>query len=194
MGRESAWSRVRLAPPRQVSLATSIIECCFVLEIKWRTMRYAPLLCPDRTLSSIKRKLFHAITNWLDVTEYKPFRSPPHFIQLQLSELNIFNAEESGLFYKLLPNRSLVLKGDACHGGKNSKERITILPCANMTGTEKWPLLAIGKAAKPCFFQGDLIMVWPKNLWLKWLQWNMVRVKWFRWSLGVHCNESRLYW
>ena len=53
-----------------------------------------------------------------------------------------------------MPNKSLVFKGDSCHGGKLSKERITILPCANMTGTEKLPLLVIGKAAKPRCFKG----------------------------------------
>ena len=90
---------------------------------------------------------------------------------------DIFNADESGLFYKLLPNRSLVLKGDACHGGKNSKERITILPCANMTGTEKWPLPAIGKAAKPVFFKG--ILLWFDK---KTYGWNGYSETWLEWN------------
>ena len=42
--------------------------------------------------------------------------------------------------------------GDRCIGGKKSKERMTVLVCANMSGTEKLPLLVIGKSAKPrCF-------------------------------------------
>ena len=65
---------------------------------------------------------------------------------------DIINADESGLFYKLLHNKSLVLKGDSCHGEKRSKEQLTILPCANMTGAEQLPILVIGKAGKPrCF-------------------------------------------
>jgi len=43
---------------------------------------------------------------------------------------NIFNANKSGFFYKLLPNKSLIPKGNSCHGGKRSKERLIILPCA----------------------------------------------------------------
>ena len=65
---------------------------------------------------------------------------------------DIFNADETGLFFKLLPDRTYTFKGDTCHGGKKSKERITLMIAANMDGTEKLPLLAIGKSAKPqCF-------------------------------------------
>lgn len=67
---------------------------------------------------------------------------------------DIFNADETGLFFKLLPDKSLVFKGDSCHGGKRSKERLSVLPCANMTGTEKLPLLVIGKSQKPRCFKG----------------------------------------
>ena len=67
---------------------------------------------------------------------------------------NIFNCDETGLFYKMQPKRSYVGKGEDCHGGKSSKERITVMPCANMAGTEKLPLLVIGKFAKPRCFKG----------------------------------------
>ena len=67
---------------------------------------------------------------------------------------DIFNADETGLFYKMEPSSSYVLKGETCTGGKRSKERVTVLPCANMSGTEKLPLLVIGKFAKPRCFTG----------------------------------------
>ena len=65
------------------------------------------------------------------------------------SESDIFNADETGLYYRLLPDRSHVLKGENLAGGKKSKGRVTILVCANMNGTEKLPLLMIGKSKKP---------------------------------------------
>ena len=34
---------------------------------------------------------------------------------------DIYNADESGLFYRLLPDKSLVMKGESCNGGKQSK-------------------------------------------------------------------------
>ena len=65
---------------------------------------------------------------------------------------DIFNADETGLFWKCLPDKSLTLKGETCSGGKRSKDRITALVCANMTGSQKLPLLVIGKFARPrCF-------------------------------------------
>ncbi|KAK9719728.1 CENP-B N-terminal DNA-binding domain [Popillia japonica] len=40
---------------------------------------------------------------------------------------NIFNADEFGLFFKLMPDKSYVFKGETCHGGKASKEKLTVL-------------------------------------------------------------------
>lgn len=69
---------------------------------------------------------------------------------------DIFNADETGLFYKCTPQNTLRLKGENCSGGKLSKERVTILLCASATG-EKFEPLIIGKYAKPrCFKNQNL--------------------------------------
>ncbi|XP_057340566.1 tigger transposable element-derived protein 6-like [Microplitis mediator] len=67
---------------------------------------------------------------------------------------DIFNADETGLFFKCLPDKSLIFKNEKCHGGKHSKERLTVLLATNMTGTEKLKPLVIGKAKKPRCFSG----------------------------------------
>lgn len=65
---------------------------------------------------------------------------------------DIFNVDETGLFYKCTPDKTLTLKNERCSGGKLSKERVTLLVGANMDGSEKLPLLMIGKSANPrCF-------------------------------------------
>ena len=67
------------------------------------------------------------------------------------SPRDIFNADEFGLFYRALPQKTLHLKGEKCSGGKHSKIRLTGLAAANMTG-EKLPMFVIGKSKKPrCF-------------------------------------------
>ena len=58
---------------------------------------------------------------------------------------NVYNADETGLFFKLLPERSMVLSKDSCRGGKRSKERYTVLLCSNWSGTHKLKPLVIGK-------------------------------------------------
>ena len=45
-------------------------------------------------------------------------------------------------------------KNDPCVGTKQNKCRVTILPCANMTGTEKRRLLVIGKYENPRALKG----------------------------------------
>jgi hypothetical protein len=50
-----------------------------------------------------------------------------------------------GLFFKALPNRSLVMAKETCKGGKRSKERFTVLLCTNMTDTDKLQPLLVGK-------------------------------------------------
>lgn len=65
---------------------------------------------------------------------------------------DVFNADETGLFFKCLPDKTLSFKGDKCHGGKGSKHRLTVLLGANCTGTHKLNPLVIGKSLKPrCF-------------------------------------------
>lgn len=65
---------------------------------------------------------------------------------------DIFNVDETGLFYRCTPDKTLAFKGQRCSGGKHSKERITLLVGANMDGSEKLPLVMIGKSANPrCF-------------------------------------------
>ncbi|KAH6935285.1 hypothetical protein HPB50_005020 [Hyalomma asiaticum] len=54
---------------------------------------------------------------------------------------NVFNLDESALFYQLLPNRTLVFKGENCTGGKYAKERQSVAFAVNSTGSQKLPLL-----------------------------------------------------
>jgi len=67
---------------------------------------------------------------------------------------NVFNADETGLFFKCLPTHTLGFKNERCHGGKGSKERVTLLLAANMDGSEKLKPVMIGKSAKPRCFKG----------------------------------------
>ncbi|UYV78592.1 hypothetical protein LAZ67_16002085 [Cordylochernes scorpioides] len=62
---------------------------------------------------------------------------------------NIYNADETGLFFQLIPDLTLAHKDENCRGVKRMKQRITVLLCCNSTGTDKRRLLIIGKSAKP---------------------------------------------
>ena len=66
----------------------------------------------------------------------------------------VFNADETGLYWRLLPDKTHAFRGEVCTGTKRPKDRVTVLVCANMTGTEKCPLLTIGKYKRPRCFRG----------------------------------------
>eukprot|EP00117_Sycon_ciliatum_P013238 scpid100906/ scgid13976/ Tigger transposable element-derived protein 4 len=38
---------------------------------------------------------------------------------------DVFNADESALFYRLLPHKTLAFRGEKCRGGKKKKERVS---------------------------------------------------------------------
>ena len=61
------------------------------------------------------------------------------------NECDVYNCDETGLFFKLIPDSSFVIETDDCKGGKRSKERYTVLLCTNWTGTHKLKPVVIGK-------------------------------------------------
>lgn len=65
---------------------------------------------------------------------------------------DVYNADEFGLFFNLLPDRTMCLEGEDPHGNKQSKARLTVLLGCNADGTDKLTPLVIGKSKKPrCF-------------------------------------------
>lgn len=84
------------------------------------------------------------VTDWL-TTKWPKIREG-------FSDQDIFNGDETGLFFKLLPDKTFKFKEEKCVGGKLSKERLTVFVCANLLGTEKRKLFVIGKSQNPrCF-------------------------------------------
>ena len=66
---------------------------------------------------------------------------------------DIWNLDETGCFYRALPEKTLAQKKSNCKGGKKAKQRLTIAFIANAAGEKEVPIV-IGKAAKPRCFKG----------------------------------------
>lgn len=70
---------------------------------------------------------------------------------------NIFNVDETGIYYRLLPKRtylSTTEKRKTARGtkGMKAKDRVSAYMCTNATGTAKVPMAIIGRAKNPrCF-------------------------------------------
>ncbi|XP_076903200.1 CENP-B homolog protein 2-like [Bidens hawaiensis] len=69
----------------------------------------------------------------------------------QFKMKDIFNMNETSLFFRLQPDHSLATM--QLEGKKQDKERLTVAICCNEDGSEKLPLWIFGKYAKPRRFK-----------------------------------------
>lgn len=107
---------------------------------------------------------------------------------------NIFNADETGLYFKGLPDRGHVLASEKAEGCKVPKDRVTILVCANMDGSEKRRLLMIGKSKRPRYFPKDITKL-PldydnsANAWMT----SEIFCKWLnKWNVQLQATDRKI--
>ena len=98
---------------------------------------------------------FTAVSYWKD--------NVLDIIRTNSQDKDTFDLDETGIFYKMLPNSTHVLRGETCKGGKRAKDRLTLLVGAIAEG-EQLPLLAIGRHAKPrCFKNAKVPIKYVSN-------------------------------
>ena len=69
---------------------------------------------------------------------------------------DIWNLDETGCFWKALPDYGFARKGSQCRGGKKAKQRVTVALITNADG-DKEAAVIIWKSAKPrCFKSIDI--------------------------------------
>lgn len=116
-----------------------------------------------------------------DPTVVKPFlqQLSEKIRELNLQPNQIYNADESALFWKLLPDRTLVhAREKAAPGRKTSKERVTFLACANGDGEHKLKMMVIGKSKNPRAFKNCTLPVEYHSTKKAWMT-SALFVKWF---------------
>ena len=73
---------------------------------------------------------------------------------------DIYNGDETGLYYRATPDGSLCYAYEKLSSSKKAMDHVTVLCCANMTGSDKTKLLVIGKSKiLRCFKHIDLDML-----------------------------------
>lgn len=99
----------------------------------------------------------NVVANWIE-------RIPELIGEYDIKD--VANCDETALFFRAIPTKSLRLKGEKCSGGKLSKERLTVMHCVFADGSFETPLV-IGKANNPrCFKSIDknlLPVTWKFN-------------------------------
>ena len=88
---------------------------------------------------------------------------------------DIYNGDETALFYKSLPHRTYYFDGDKPAGSAKCKDRLTLLIITNMDGSDHRKLSVIGKSKMPHCLQKkykmqvkDMSVDWyaSKNAWM----------------------------
>lgn len=89
---------------------------------------------------------------------------------------DIFNCDETGLFWKMRPSRTI--SNGQVSGTKQSKNRVTVLLTCNATGSEKLPPLFIHKYENPRILKNidkktlPVDYYWNKKSWMQVSIWN----------------------
>ena len=109
---------------------------------------------------------------------------------MDFSVHNVYNMDEAGLFYKMLPSVSYCLPSEGqVHGTKQNKERLTFVLCCNMSGTQKLPIAIIGKSQLPTCFRKRGVPSTPyffnDSAWMK----SDIFKKWFEEIFVLHVRS-----
>lgn len=84
-------------------------------------------------------------------------------------EHDIYNGDETGLLYSLLPLPTDVLKGENCAGGRHGKGGMRMLLCCNVNGRSHRKRFVVRKARNPCGFSNPS-------------------------SVPIHCHSNKTSW
>ena len=96
-------------------------------------------------------------------------------ILARYSQNNIYNGDETALFYKSLPHKTYCFDGDKPAGSAKCKDRLTLLIITNMDSSDHRKLSVIGKSKTPHCLQKkykmqvkDMSVDWyaSKNAWM----------------------------
>lgn len=90
--------------------------------------------------------------------------------EMDLCPDQVYNADESGLFWRLLPKKTFVHRDEAsAPGRKLAKDRLTFMPCSNASGTHKLQMLVVGKSKNPRPFKNVNLPVLYANQTKGWM-------------------------
>ena len=98
-----------------------------------------------RTRYSIRFRMISGESRSVDQSTVDDWKVRLSSIIEHYNPVDVFNCDETGLFYKLMPDRSMTIDRNDCKGGKKSKDRYTVMLCTNWAGTEKLKPIVIGE-------------------------------------------------
>jgi hypothetical protein len=103
---------------------------------------------------------------------------------------NVYNMDETGLLFHLLPRYSILMPNEdisSTRGKKKAKDRVSLIVCANAFGTHKIPCVMIGKPKEPACIKNRH---WPVPYFNQVKAWMDVETYW-KWFNEVFVPEVK---
>jgi len=103
---------------------------------------------------------------------------------------NVYNMDETDLFFHLLPRYSLLMPNEdisTTRGKKKSKDRVSLIVCANAVGSHKIPCALIGKPKAPACIKHRR---WPVPYFIQAKAWMDAETCW-KWFNEVFIPEVK---
>ena len=88
-----------------------------------------------KEINKMKQRNLHRETSNVEKIDYNELIFGIKVLVKKSGETNVFNMDETGLFYKILPSKTICKKSR--NGYKNFKRRKSIILCTNICGCEK---------------------------------------------------------
>jgi hypothetical protein len=135
-----------LAKAKSIASSLSIPETDFKASWQW--------LCRFRVCRRLQKMLLHgegAEVNKSDLGLLVALDNL-YAIIAQYDPENVYNMDETGLFFRLLPKYNLLMPDEdisTTRGKKKSKYHVFLIVCANAVGSHKIPCALIGKPKAP---------------------------------------------
>ena len=92
------------------------------------------------------------LSAYLNINRAREYTSLPLHINIFLPK-DVFSADEFGFPFVLMAYKYFVIEDEKCSGGELSKERLTVLLCANSDGNDTLLPLVIRKSRRPYCFE-----------------------------------------
>ena len=145
--------------------------------------------------SGWRSKALHGEAGGVDVAAVEPQMAAIRAKIKQFDPNYVYNMDETGLFFKLLPNRSYVKQEDVktVRGTKlmKAKDRVTLYVTTNATGTDKVPLSLIGKSKNPRCFRNKTLKLKYYNQAKAWSDSKVFKKWWEAFRLYIRSRTNR---
>ncbi len=173
-----------IAKAKSIALSLSIPETDFKASWKW--------LRRFRMRRGLQKMLLHgegAEVNKSDLGLLAAL-DDLYAIIAQYDPENVYNMDETGLFFRLLPRYSLLMVDEdisTTKGKKKSKDRVSLIVCANAVRSHKIPCALISKPKAPACIKDRQ---WPIPYFIQAKAWMDVETCW-KWFNEVFLPEVK---